>query len=302
MLALFRIIKFALQDIFRNFSLSFMTVLILVLMILSVNTLVILRVLTIEATKSIEDQIDISLYFQNNVSNEEIDELEEYMKSFPEVTSITFVSAEEALASFEEEHEGDDKILGSLVELDENPFGPNLILKTKEPEDYQKIIKKLQVPEYEDIIDTHTFQDTETAIAKISAVTSQVERFTYLLTILFALIAFIIVFNTIRISIYTQRTEISIKKFVGASNLYVRGPYILEGLIFSIISIIVAFTLLFFVVSFLDPYIETVLNQQVLLTNYFKSNIIYLLSFEFTAVLLLTILSSVLAMRKYLKV
>jgi cell division transport system permease protein len=302
MLAFFRIIRFALQDIFRNFSLSFMTVLILVLMVLSVNTLIIIRVLTIEATQSIKSQIDVSIYFDELATETKVDEVKDFIDAFPEVTEISFISRESVLESFKLAHAESPKILESLDELGQNPFGPTLVLKTRETSDYKKIIDKLSVPEYEDIIDARTFEDTELAIHKIDTITKQIEYFSFGLTGLFAFIAFIIIFNTIRVSIYTQRMEISIKKLVGATNWYVRGPYIIEGLLFSILSISIAFGLIFMVTNLLDPYIGIVLGKQVFLTNYFKSHIIDLLLMQFGAVLLLNIVSSGLAMRKYLKV
>jgi len=302
MLGFFRIIKFALQDIFRNLSLSFMTVLILVLMLLSVNTLLVIRVLTMEATSSIKDQIDVSIYFDHTATETQIEEAKSFVDSFAEVTGMEYLDREQVLEKFKTTHADNPTILESLNELGENPFGPTLVVKTKQPGDYKNIIEKLDVPEYKNIIDARTFDDTELAIQKIDTVTNQVEKFSMGLTILFGIIAFLIIFNTIRIAIYTQRIEISIKKLVGATNWFVRGPYLIEGAIFSLLSIIITIGLILLAVSVLDPYIAIVLNKQVFLTNYFKSNIIELFSIQFIAVLLLNIISGLFAMRKYLKV
>ena len=302
MLGFLRIVKFALQDIGRNFSLSFMTVLILVLMLLSINTLVSVRLLTEEAIAAIKKQIDVSVYFSPEAKDEEIREVRDYVGAFPEVTETTYLDKNETLSKFREAYKENTKIVSSLDELGTNPLGATLIIKTRETQDYGKIITALSVPEYENIIEAKTFGDTQKAIEKIHTVTTQVERFTLFLTTLFAVISFIIIFNTVRVAIYTQRVEISIKKLVGATNWFVRGPYIIESLIFSVLSVLISFVLLYFSVRFIDPYITVMFQKPLILTNYLKTHILELVSLQFAAVLFLTTITSFLAMRKYLKV
>jgi len=302
MVAFLRVFKFALQDIWRNISLSLMTILILVLMLLSVNMLLVIRVLTEEATNSVKDQIDVSVYFDHTATDKQIDEVKNYVRSFPEVTELTFLSREEVLQQFKDNYQYNPEILASLNELGDNPLGPTLVVKTREPSDYKKVIAALNVPEYEHIIEAKTFEDTEKAIERIHTITTQVERFTLILTALFAIIAFLIIFNTVRVAIYTQRVEISIKKLVGATNWFIRGPYVIESFLFSVFSVITTFLLMLASSRFLDPYIAVVFNRNAFLTNYFQSNIVFLLGCQFFAVLLLTVLTSSLAMRKYLRV
>lgn len=302
MFSLLRVIKFALQDMIRNISLSLMTILILVLMLLSVNTLVVVRTLTEEASKLIRDQIDVSIYFDQEATESEIEEVKNYINQFPEVVDVKYLTPEEVLVEFREQHNDNPDIVASLDELGTNPLGSTMIVKTRQPSDYQKIIESLRIPEYESIIEAKTFGDTEKAIERIDTITTQVERFSFSLSILFAAIAFLIIFNTVRVAIYTQRTEISIKKLVGATDWFIRGPYVLEAFIFSLISVLITYGLVVFSLNFLDPYIAVVFQKEAILTNYLNSNIIWLLGIQFGAVLLLTVMSSLLAMRRYLRV
>ena len=286
----------------RNFSLSFMTVLILVLMLLSVNTLTVVNVITKEAVQTVKDQIDVSVYFSNDANDEQIQEVKSYIDSFPEVTDITYLDRDQVLAQFKEQHKDNTEIVASLDELGENPLGPTMIIKTREPQDYQKVITALTIPEYESIIEAKTFGDTEKAISRIQVVTTQVERFTLTISVLFAVIAFFIIFNTIRVAIYTQRIEISIKKLVGATSWFVRGPYIAESFIFSIISVFVSYIIIKIVLHFVDPYMAIIFQREAILVNYYQANLLYLLTIQFLVVLFLTVMSSLLAMRKHLKV
>ncbi|EKE07539.1 MAG: hypothetical protein ACD_18C00062G0011 [uncultured bacterium] len=297
----FRIIKFSFQEIVRNMSLSIMTVLILILMLLSINTLMVVKVLTDESIIAVKDQIDVSIYFNPEATPDEIQEIRGFVSAFPEVEKETFLTSDEVFNNFKKNYADNQDVLSSLDELGQNPLGPTLIIKTRDPKDYEKIIKNLSLPEYENIIEAKTFADTQTAIDKIHSITTNVQKFTYFLTILFAIIAFIIIFNTIRVAIYTQRAEIGIKRLVGATSWFIRGPYLIESFIFSIISVVITYFLVDFLLKFLDPYISVVFNKNNLLSNYLSQNWLMVVGIEFGVVFLLTIVSSGLAMRKYLR-
>jgi len=302
MLALIRIFKFALQDIGRNLGLSFMTILILVLMLMSVNTLIIINILTSQAITSVKGQIDVSVFFQPEATDKNIEEIKSYLNAFPEVTEITYLNKDQVLENFKNLHKNNPDIMASLEELGENPLGATLIVKTREPEDYTKIVAALSLPEYENLIEAKTFADSEVAIQKIEKITKQVEKFTAGVSALFALIAFLIIFNTIRVAIYTQRIEISIKKLVGASNWFVRGPYLAESLVFALVAVLFTAVFVGFALKLIDPYLMIVFGGEPVLTNYYLSHIILLTSVQFFGVLLLTMFSSMLAMRKHLRV
>jgi cell division transport system permease protein len=302
MMSLFRIFRFAFQDMIRNFSLSVMTVFILVLMLLSMNTIVALRAVTEEATRIVKEQIDVSIFFSHTASNEQIQEIRSVVTNFPETIGVTFYTSEEVLEQFRAQYQDSPDVITSLDELEENPLGPTMVVKTREPQDYQKIIDALQVPEYESIIEAKTFGDTEVTINRIEVITGQVERFSVALSSMFAVIAFLIIFNTIRVSIYTQRTEISIKKLVGATNWFVRGPYIVQAIFFTLLSIIIAGVVVYLGIQSIDPHVAVVFEKNYVLTNYFASNILLLTIVQIVAVLLLTTVSSTLAMRKHLRV
>jgi cell division transport system permease protein len=302
LISILRAIKFAFQDIFRNISLSLMTVLILVLMLLSVNTLIVIRFLTTEATQSIKEQIDVSIFFDHTATDEQIAEIKSYVDSFPEVIETTDFSRADVLRQFKEQYTDNEDIIASLEELGENPLGPTMVVKTREPGDYKKVIKALTIPEYEDVVVAKTFADTENAIDRIDTITTQVERFSVALTALFSIIAFLIIFNTIRVAIYTQRIEISIKKLVGATNWFIRSPYVIESFVFTVISVLITTGLVYLAAGFMDPYIMIVFGKSNLLTDYFLSNILLLFGTQFVAVLVLTVFSSTLAMRRHLRV
>ncbi len=297
-----RMLKFAFQDIGRNFGLSFMTVLILVLMLLSVNALWCVRIITQEAVSLIKDQVNVSVYFSAEAGEKNVTEINKYVSAFPEVVSVQLQNSDEVLNSFKKRHSQSKDILAALAELDKNPFGPTMVIKTREPGDYKKIIKALSVPEYEHLIEAKSFDEHESAIEKIQNITNRTEKAVAGLVLLFAGISFLIVFNTIRSAIHTQKIEIGIKRLVGASNWFIRGPYLVESFIFSILSLVISTILIYFALTFVDPYLSVIFPSSFSLTNYYNSNILYVFGVQFISVLILTTLSSGLAMRRQLRV
>jgi cell division transport system permease protein len=302
MISFERVAKFAFQDIVRNFGLSFMTVLILILMLLSVNTLWSVKVITNEAIGLIKEQVNVSIYFAANAGDKNVSEIEKYVRAFPEVINVQTQSAEEVLNSFKQRHALSKDVLGALDELNTNPFGPTMVIKTREPQDYKKIIQALSVPEYKDIIEAKSFDEHESAIERIQTMTNRTESVVAGLVLLFAAISFLIVFNTVRTAIHTQKTEISIKRLVGASSWFIRGPYWVESLIFSVVSLSATIAIIYTTLRFIDPYLSVVFPSGFSLTNYYNSHILYVFGIQFLSVLVLTVISSSLAMRRQLKV
>jgi len=302
MSSLFRIFKFAFQDLARNLGLSVMTVFILILMLLSVNTLWSLDILTKESVSLVKQQINVSFYLTAETTDKNVKEMTSYLATFPEVLDTQVLTKEQVLDSFKTRHQLSTEVLQALGELGGNPFGPTIIVKTREPEDYKKIIQALSVPEYDHLIEGKSFEGHEEALDRIQTITNRVEKVGLAVTLLFALISFLIIFNTIRVAIHTQRVEISIKRLVGANNWFIRGPYLVESVIFTVISIGITIAVVLYAASWADHYLSVVFPATFSLTNYYESHMLYLFGIQTLTVLLLTTLSSVMAMRRQLKV
>ncbi|MDO8626333.1 MAG: permease-like cell division protein FtsX [Candidatus Magasanikbacteria bacterium] len=301
-LGILRIIKFSLQDIARNIGLSFMTVLILILTLLSVNALWSLDILTRQAVLLTKKQVSLSLYLVPDVTDKQVKELEAYLKNIKPVLAVNLVSRSDVLKSFQDRHRLTPEIIEALSELGTNPFGPTIIVQAAEPTDYKMIMDSLNVPEYARVIESKSFAEHEDALERLQNITNRVERVGYSLTVLFAIISFLIIFNTIRVAIYTHRVEISIKRLVGANNWFIRGPYIVESFIFTIISVAATMGLVYLALQWLDPYLSVIFPDNFSLTNYYSSHKLSLFGAQSLAVLILTLVSSSLAMRKELKV
>lgn len=298
-----RIIKFGLKNFWRNIWLTLATTFVMILTLFTISSLVILSMLGTTALKSVKEKVDISVYLNPEIKDEKVDEIRSNLIAMSEVRTIDYVSKEKALESFKEEHGDDDLIISSVDELDENPLQPSLVIKARYPEDYSIISDFLEKDDYKEHIDKVTFEDNRDIIDKIDNTTDLVERVGIIISLIFGLITIIFMFNTIRLTIYAQKDEIKIMRLIGAKNLFIRFPFIIESILYAIIASIIATALLYFLLKYGSSYItEFIGDQQFNIVSFTNSKILYLFVLQIGLGILLSIVSSYIALRKYLKV
>lgn len=301
--SLFRAIKFASQDFWRNIWLSLITISILVLALLSVNSLIVFRLIADQSIKSVQEKVDVSIYFYPEVTAGEVNNVKSYLHNMQEVKEATYIAPEEALADFREEHRDEPEIIASLEEVGENPIGPSLIIKAQSLDDYPEILRAMEQERFQKLIQEKNFEDHKAIITKINDTSQRVEKIALGIIGVFTLISVLIIFNTIKVAIYTHRQEIEIKRLVGATNWFIKAPYLLEGIFYSVLSVFVVLLLVYPIVGAVDPYIKNFFsNLDFSLLSYFNINFWYIFGTQLLAVVVLNIVSSYLAIGKYVKV
>lgn len=303
-LTLSRIVKFSLQNFFRNIWLSIVTITIIVLTLFSVTSLVFVNAVMDQAIKIVESKVDVSVYFKPTATEEQIFAVQTNLSTLPFIKEVSYVSKSEALAKLREQYKDSPLILESLKELDNNPLGDTLIVNTHETEDYQKVIDVLNgTPQYAVLIDNQSFDDNSYVIDKLESISSQVTNIGWGITIFFALISLLVIVNTIRIAIYTHRDEIGIMKLVGASNQFVRGPFVGGAIMYAVIGSVITFALAYLVATFSDPYIVGLLGQvDFTLLEYLIDNVFIIFGSELVGITLISVIATALALRRYLRV
>lgn len=297
-----KILRFGAQSFARNFWLAILTISILVLLLLSINVLVVLNFLTDEASGQIKSKVDISIYLKQGVSDEEAQSFRTYLLSLPSVASVTYTDPEIVLKDFRETHKADEKILSSLSVLEKNPFGGMLVVETVRVDDYKAVLAQISSPVYQKIIENKDFNDHEKLVNAVNRLTGYIKELIIVVSAFFAFIALVIIFNTIKIAIYTHREEMAIMKLVGASNWFVRAPFIIEAVFYSLISTVLAFILIFPLISIVQPKsLEFFNNQAGDIFGYYRKNFFALFSAQLLIVAALSAVSSALAIGRYLK-
>lgn len=298
-----RAFSFATKNFVRNVGISMVTVAILTIALLSVNTLFLLKNATDAGLSAIQDNVAVRLQFHVDAPSKKVDEVVKMVSALSEVERADFISSDEVRKEFEARHAGDKDILAALSALQDNPFGSALKVKAKTPDDYTKILEAVSVNGYNGIIEQKTFGDHEAYIAKISALSKNITTVASVVSILFVLFAVFIIFNAIRVTVYSQREEIAIMRLVGATNGFIRAPYYIESLYYTLISIVAAFSVTYFLVQVADPFIAQSLGAGVFSLHVeFLNKLPILLFLEFLGIGLLTIIASTFAMRRYLKI
>jgi len=298
-----RIIRFGAQHFWRNIWLSIITMSMLMLTLLTVNVLLLLHQVTSAAIESVEDKIDISVYFQSGVSQEKIQNASAYLRGLEQVRDVEIITSTEALEQFKTRHSRDPAILSSLEEIGVNPFGFTLVIKARETDDFSFILEALNHPQFSEDIREKDFSDYTQMIEGIRSVTDRIQWFGITLSVLFLFVAILIIFNTVRLNVYLYREEIGIMKLVGASNGFVRGPFFIDIFYQAMIAISLTFLITFSFLRFAEPYLDVYfLGVHTGLWEYFFENRFLLFGIEFLAILVISFLATSFAMRKYLRI
>jgi len=302
LLSTLRIIKFSLQDIIRNIWLSIVTITILILALFSINMLLVVRVISQTAIDAIKDKVDVSLYLKPETEEDKIMALKAKVSNLNEVKEVTYISKAEALEFFREKNKNNPEILQALRELGKNPLTPSLVIKPKNTESVNELINSLNNIE-DEIIESRNFTDHKLMLNKINSITNKVNEVGMLVSLIFIFTTLLVVYNAIRVAIYTHRKEINIMKLVGASNPFVYMPFLLSGLIYTFVGIMVIVVVFYPFLGLLQPYLEAFfIGYNVNIVSYFNANFIKIFGLEFIGVALINILASFIAVRKYAKV
>jgi len=297
-----RVVKFAFQDFFRNFWLSVATVSVLLLTLVSVNMLLAVNFLGQRALDAVKSKIDVSVHFKPEVEESRVQTVKITLLSLPEVRDVEYESPAQTLENFSEINKEDELVMKSLGEVGTNPFGSTLVIKARDIENYPKILSALEAPGFSDLIEDKNFEDPRLMIGRIESIASKIQWFGLGASLIFGLITLLIVFNTIRVSIYTHRDEIRIMRLVGASNGFIRGPFYVESLLWAFLSLGLTMAMLYPAINFLQPFIQRFFGtDNVDLIGFYNANFIRVFGLQFLVVALMSLFTTKMATGRYLR-
>lgn len=300
-----RVLKAGWLSFTRNRWLSLTSVLVMILTLLSVNSLLFLNIVSASLLKNLQDKIDISVYFKPDASETEILKVRDDLKNLSEVKNVDYVSRDEALAIFKEKHKDNPVFEESLKELGNNPLPATLniranVLSNVDVSVFESIAKFLEKDEYKKSIEKVNYNQNKEAIAKFSSFSRTAQKSALLLTLILAVVAGLVAFNTVRLTMYSWREEISVMRLVGATNWFIRGPFLVEGILYGVFAAICATILMVPILLYLSPKVSAYLGFK--LIDFFKANLGQIILYQLLAGIILGGVSSFIAIRRYLKV
>jgi len=302
MLSLYRIIKFSFQDIARNVWLTIVTITILLLALFSINMLITVRLISDNAVAAIKEKIDISLYIKAEVPENEIMALKAKVSASEKVKNVIYISKQAALDDFREKYKNNQAVLAALKELGRNPLSPSLTIIPKNFDESNLLINELKMID-NPIIESRDFSDNTVILNKIGNITKRVNEVGLFIIGIFILTSLLVVYNAIRVAIYTHRQEIEIMRLVGASNFFVYMPYMVSALVYALFSFLIIISVFYPFLTLLQPYLEVFfMGYNVNILAYFVNNFWLVFGSQFLIVLLINIIASLFAVRKYARV
>ncbi|MDE2312459.1 MAG: ABC transporter permease [Patescibacteria group bacterium] len=297
-----RVIKTGALNFWRNSWLSAAATMVMTITLVIFGLLFLLFGITNYSINTIKNTVDISVYFKVGLDEQQIFKIRDAVQADPRVKEVVYISQQQAFDEFKQRHQNDPLIVQSLNELTENPLSATLNVKTYHLEDYPAVAQSLQDPQYKDFISKVNFEDNRAVIDRLSRILKFIVTFGVGLIAVFCLIAALVVFNTIRLTIYNRKEEVEIMRLVGATNWYIRGPFLTESFLYALGATVLSALLFTPIFNQVLPKIAVYVNPQLTLFHQNLFNYWYLMGILLGLSLLLAAVSTLWAIRKYLKV
>jgi cell division transport system permease protein len=251
---------------------------------------------------SIKSQVELAVYLEDGISSGLKDYIEQEIKSWEEVDSVKYVSKDQALERFKEQNEGSD----ILKEIEGNPLPASFEITLKDPEKIDRVALRFYDKDGNYIEGVNDVIYGKNYVNKLFSITAIIGVITIIIIAVLLLAAIVLIFNTIRLSIYARRKEIEVMKLVGATNWFVRIPFLFEGFLEGFTGGIISIILLYFTGNFLliraeRLIVDTMRIKEMAIVG---SGGVIIYVYIGLAVLggLIGLLSSGIALRKYVKV
>ena len=300
-----RVLRSGFLNFWRNAFISTTSVLVMVITLLFIGSIIFLSAILTASLDSIRSQVDLSVAFVPEASGAEVLAVKENLEKRPDVASVKYTSREDVLEEFKERHSGDRVIIQTIDELGSNPLGANLTIQAHNPQSYQDIAAFLE-PEpalgaEESIVYRINFRDNEVAIQRLSSLLTAVERFGLMLTVALGFVSVLITFNTVRLIIYTARDEISVMRLVGASTSYIRGPFVISGILYGTVAALLTLAIFYPLTYWLGSMTaEFFIGLNVF--NYYLENFVQIFLITLFSGIFIGAISSYMAVKRYLKI
>lgn len=255
--------------------------------------------------QTITDKIDVSVYLKDDITSSQTEQLVKDIKALPNTSSVTYLSKEDVLKKYLSDNSSNPSLMAAVTMAD-NPLPATIRIKPKDLnklgdiKDYlsQKNVASLQSdqPSYSG--------DRKEAIDKITHATGIMQKAGVAAVLIFAIISVLIIFNTIQMAIFNRRDELTIMRLLGASTWYIRGPFVVESVVYGILSAIISTLLIHTMFVAANSTLQATslglldINYS---ASYFREHFWVLLALQLLVGILIGAVSSTVATRRYLK-
>ncbi|MFH1170635.1 MAG: permease-like cell division protein FtsX [Candidatus Vogelbacteria bacterium] len=305
-----RIIKSGFVNFWRSGVVSLSSVIVLTVTLFTIGGLFLGQAFLSASLDEIKAKVDISVSFQPTATEEAVLAFKETLQTRPGVKQVSYRSRAEEFNDFKARNQDNALIMQSLEEVG-NPLGARLNIEATDPSQYENIASFLRDDNAlaspsgglsvsgQSIIYQINFK--KTSVDALSAIIDTTQRVSLAIALFLIFISLIVTFNTVSLAIYISREEISVMRLVGANNPYIRGPFIVEGLIAGFFASLLALFLLYPTAIWFRNATAGV-AQSINLVAYYLEHFTFLALLLIVSGLLVSVLASILAIRKHLRI
>lgn len=298
-----RVARYGLIGFIRNGFVSLSAILIMTITLFVIASLFVAGAALDSTLGQLKEKVDVNVYFATNASEEQVTQIKKDLENLSEVANVRYTSRETALAEFRERHKNEASTIQALDQLSENPLGANLAIRAKETSQYESIANFLEAKQSSSdgsIISKINFFQNKAAIDRLTAIIETARNVGLVAALFLAAATILIAFNTIRLAIYTARDEIGVMNLVGAAHWYVRGPFMIAGILYGVIAGIIVLAVMYPAAAWLGPPSERFFGTFNTF-DYFTGAFPMLFLAVIGTGIILGSISSYLAVRRYLR-
>jgi len=243
---------------------------------------------------SVESQVEVKIFLKDDITTAQKKELETKVKAVAGVTAVTYESKEQALANFKEQLGDQNQSLVEGLEKD-NPMPSSYIVKVNEPNTITAVVQAVKDKAY-----ILSIKDGREIVNKIISITNTIKWVGSAIFLILIGVSLFLIGNTIKIIVYSRRREIGIMKYIGATDWFIRWPFIIEGVVLGVVGALIADGILFYAYKVVFAKVTTgLLMMQLVPVSYVYT---YILGLFVLAGALIGAIGSAISIRKFLAV
>lgn len=294
-----RVIKMSLISFWRNSWLSLTGTLVMTITLVIISFFCILSITVNKTAATLKDKIDITVYFKDEATDDQIKQVQELLRTRSDVKTVAFIDKEQAKERFlSMKHFSTD--LSTIFTVDENPLPRSLEIKPVQAENTENLFNYLKDPSFTPLIKKISYEDNKVVIDRLIKLTSFFTKTGLVMSIIFAIISVMIIFNTLKLAIFSRREQIEIMHLVGATDIFVKFPFIVEGMLYGFLATIFASLLVYFGYLIISPALNNYLSGVDLGLQFFiGSNFLLIIFGQLFVGLFLGAICSWIATRRY---
>jgi cell division transport system permease protein len=301
-----RMCRYGINNFSRNTWLTIAATAVMTITLLIIFMTLVARQVLVDTVDQIKDKVDMSLYVKTDTTSDQAHDIQAKIEKLPGVKAVHYITPSQARTDFANQNKGDVQTLEALNEATNKLPGTFRVsvADINNPSQLDHFVKTDSLfKQHADPNRPPSFSgERRSAIETIANATTFAERAGLVASVIFIIISSMIVFNTIRMAIFNRKEEIQMMKLIGADHSFIRGPFVVEAMVYGFIAAILATIL-----GMLTLYgiKDKLADYEIAIDGTVQTATVYV-GFVLVAMIiaggLIGVISSLLATRKYLKI